>query len=577
MDVPDAHASNPFIVAVDLDPVTRSMLVRELTARYGDDYSVRVAPSFSDAADLLRELAASGHDVAVVLADYGLPDGSGRSLLASAHQLYPLARRGLLVALGQDPAAREAVVNTCSLGFADYYLVKPASVRDERFHRGLTEFLDEWWRSRGRPVAVISVVGEEPAARSHEICDLLQRHEIPYAFHAAASATGQAMLAASGVVGDSLPVVIFQDGRALVDPSNRDVAKGLGVAVEPADVTYDVAIIGGGPAGLAAAVYASSEGLNTVLLEREALGGQAGTSSMIRNYLGFPRGISGAELASRAVDQAVLFGTDIVYGCTASTLRADGDRRIVTLSDGGEVTARAVVIATGVAYRGLAAPGLDPLIGAGVFYGASASEAPAVAGDRVFVVGAGNSAGQAAVHLAKYAEHVTMLVRSDTLAESMSQYLITDIAATANIDVRHCVEVAAGGGNGRLERLELKDRRTGATDSVLAAALFVLIGAEPRTDWLPPTVLRDQWGYILTGARCGVATCDMATCGIDGQAAASSQSARAPLLLESSMPGVFAVGDVRQGSVKRVASAAGEGSICIRLVHDYLALLAEGR
>ena len=302
---------------------------------------------------------------------------------------------------------------------------------------------------------------------------------------------------------ERLPVLIMLDGRVLIDPTNREVAEALGAGVRPADVTYDVVIVGGGPAGLAAAVYAGSEGLRTALVEREALGGQAGTSSMIRNYLGFPRGISGAELAARALEQAVLFGTDIVYGSTATALRAEGDRRVVTLSDGSEMYSRAVVIATGVSYRRLEVPALEALIGAGVFYGAGMSEAQALAGEPVFVVGGGNSAGQAAVHLSRYAERVTLLVRSGSLAESMSQYLITEIAATPNIDIRYRVEVVGGGGEGRLERLELKDRHSGEVEAVPAAALFVLIGAQPFTDWLPSSVIRDQWGYVLTGAQSG--------------------------------------------------------------------------
>ena len=330
----------------------------------------------------------------------------------------------------------------------------------------------------------------------------------------------------------------------------------LAVWVRPADVTYDVVIVGGGPAGLAAAVYAGSEGLRVALVEREALGGQAGTSSMIRNYLGFPRGISGAELATRSLEQAVLFGTDIVYGSTATGLRAERDLRVVILGDGSEISSRTVVIATGVSYRRLEVPALEALIGAGVFYGAGMSEAQALAGERVFVVGGGNSAGQAAVHLSRYAERVTLLVRSGSLAKSMSQYLTAEIALTPNIDVRYGVEVVGGGGEGRLEWLELEDRHSGAVEAVPTAALFVLIGAQPFTDWIPSSVIRDQWGYVLTGARASSDT--------------RPGDTRAPLLLETDLPGVFAVGDVRQGSVKRVASGAGEGAICIRLVHEYL-------
>ena len=355
-------------------------------------------------------------------------------------------------------------------------------------------------------------------------------------------------------------MILLFGGQVLANPSNTELAAALGVKTRPGAAQYDVAVIGAGPAGLAATVYGASEGLSTVLLEPEAIGGQAGTSSRIRNYLGFPTGVSGGELALRAFSQAWNFGAEYVYGNAATGLRTDGPERVITLADGTEVRSRAVIIATGVSYRRLGIPALDALIGAGVFYGAATTEAPAMKGEDVFVVGGANSAGQAAVHLARYAARVTLLVRGPSLTESMSEYLIKEIAGTPNIAVRHNTVVTGGGGTGRLDNLILQDRLSGTTETVPAAAVFVLIGAEPRTQWLPDAVVRDRWGFLVTGT-------DLMA---DGHPPAGWPLPRPPMYLESSLPGVFAVGDVRRGSVKRVASAVGEGSIAIRLVHDYL-------
>jgi thioredoxin reductase (NADPH) len=352
------------------------------------------------------------------------------------------------------------------------------------------------------------------------------------------------------------PVVALHSGRVLVDPSSTELAEALGANVRPTGQEYDVVIVGGGPAGLAAAVYGSSEGLRTCLLERDAFGGQAGTSSWIRNYVGFPRGVSGAELAVRAYEQAWLFGTHVIYGNPATSLTGQGDMRVIGLEDGSQIRSHAVIIATGVSYRRLGIPDLESLIGLGVFYGASTVEAPAVAGKQAFVVGGGNSAGQVALNMARFADHVTILVRSSSLAASMSDFLIREIHSAPNIAVRHDTEIAGGGGPGQLEYLQLRDKRSGQTEQVPADALFVLIGAQPMTRWLPEEVERDQWGYILTGP--------------DTNARWTLPRARFPL--ETSMPGVFAAGDVRRGAVKRVASAVGEGSVAIRLVHQYLSL-----
>jgi thioredoxin reductase (NADPH) len=403
---------------------------------------------------------------------------------------------------------------------------------------------------------MVTVIGDEPSARVHEIRDVLARNSVPFGFHPRDSPDGQAALRRLGLSEPAGPVLSLDTGVVLVNPANVEVAKALGLDVQPGGQVYDVAIVGAGPAGLAAAVYAASEGLRTALLEREAFGGQAGTSSRIRNYLGFPDGVSGAELAQRAYQQAWVFGTHFVYGNPATSLGQDRDLLMVGLEDGSEVRARAVVIASGVSYRRLGVPELEALVGAGVFYGAGTIEAQAVTGKPVFVVGGGNSAGQAALHLSKYAQQVTILVRSQSLAASMSDYLIRQIEAVPNVDVRYRCEVADGGGSGHLDQLLLRDRDTGQTEVLPAVGLFILIGAQPFTGWLPEAIKRDQWGFILTGSDTGQ----------------DWPLQRAPFLLETTTPGVFAVGDVRHGSMKRVASAVGDGSTAIRLIHDYLAL-----
>jgi len=537
----------PALVAVDDVSVSRELIDRELATRYGHDYSVFVEPSASEGLRRLRELAAAGDEVALVLADHWMPEMTGPELLVAARTIHPRARRGLLIEWGADRAARQPIMQAVALGAASYYVAKPVHSPDERFHRAITEFLDEWWRQRGGWFEMARVIGDPSAARSHEICDLLGRNDIPYGFYDPVSKAGAAAVTEAGI--QRLPAIILFNGRVLEDPTNRDVGAALGAKVRPGMKHYDLAIVGGGPAGLAAAVYATSEGLDTVLLEREALGGQAGTSSLIRNYLGFPRGVSGAELAARAFEQARLFGAEIIYGASATSLRADETDRIIELDDGSEVVAAAVVIATGVSYRRLGVSSLEALVGSGVFYGAAVAEAQGLQGEHVCVVGGGNSAGQAATYLSRYAARVTVVVRGLSLASSMSEYLIAEIDNTPNIAVRHCVEVVGGGGAGHLEHVVLRDRSSGTTESVEAAALFVLIGAEPFTQWLDGALDLDDGGYVLTGGR------DAA-------------------LFETSMSGVFAVGDVRHGSVKRVASAVGDGSVCIRLVHDRLAGMA---
>jgi thioredoxin reductase (NADPH) len=424
----------------------------------------------------------------------------------------------------------------------------------------VSEQLTEWIRTTGQPGFVaIQIVGQQWTPRSHQLRDLLDRNAIPYQFHPHDSQAGRRLLRETGQDGTRLPVLVLFDGRVLVDPTNAEGAAAIGIATQPDPGPYDLVVVGAGPAGLSAATYGASEGLRTLMVEPEALGGQAGSSSLIRNYLGFPFGVSGRTLGQRASAQAILFGVELVYA-RAVGLRPAGRDRVVTLADDGEAVGGTVLVATGAAYRRLDAAGVDELLGAGVFYGAAVSEARALTGRQVFVVGAGNSAGQAALHLAKYADQVTILVRGDALGRTMSDYLVKELQASDTVTVRPGTQVVAAGGAGRLEQLTLHDARTGHTDTVPAAALFILIGAQPRTEWLAETLARDQHGFLLTGP-------DL----LQSRPPPTWPLNRLPLLLETSLPGVFAAGDVRHRSIKRVASAVGEGSIAIQLANQYLA------
>jgi len=549
--------AEPVLVVVDDEDASLQALTLELESRYGAHYRVVAGSSAEVALARLAELKAAGADVPLVLADRQMPGMGGTQLLARVRDIFPTARRGLLVTW-RDMAAPAPFLEAAALGWLEFYLQKPTSSPDERFHRVITGSLEEWWREQGgrSEGVMVTVIGEEPSARVHELRDVLARGNVAFRFHPSDSPEGQAALRRLGVSEPAGPVVSLETGVVLVNPANAEIAEALGLEVRPAGQVYDVVIVGAGPAGLAAAVYAASEGLRTALLEQEAYGGQAGTSSRIRNYLGFPDGVSGTELAQRAYQQAWAFGTGFVYGNPATSLAQDRDLLVVGLEDGSQAQARTVVIATGVSYRRLGVPELEALAGAGVFYGAGTIEAQAVAGKPALVVGGGNSAGQAALHLSKYAQQVTILVRSRSLAASMSDYLIRQIEAAPNVDVRYRCEVAGGGGSGHLDQLLLRDRDSGQTELVPAAGLFILIGAQPFTGWLPEAVKRDQWGFILTGSDTGQ----------------DWPLQRPPFLLETTTPGVFAVGDVRHGSMKRVAAAVGDGSTAIRLIHDYLAL-----
>ncbi len=553
--MPDA----PVLLVIDDDPRTRGVVERELHKRYGADYELICAESADDPARLLAELSGDRRLVAIVLAAQWLAQMTGTQVLARVHEYHPTAKRVLLADWG-DQATYEPIQHAIGLDQLDTYLAPPAAAPDERFHRAITELLEEWARSHLPGLEAVRVVGEQWSPSSHEIRELLGRNGIPFGFYPADAGQAKALLEQAGAVDAALPVVILSDGHVLESPSRTEVASALGAHTSPGAGLYDVAVIGAGPAGLSAAVYGASEGLSTVVLEPEATGGQAGTSACIRNYLGFPTGISGEDLANRASTQAWNFGAEYVYGSPATGLSVEGSRLVVTVAGGSQVRSRAVVIATGVSYRRLGIPTLEALTGVGVFYGAAASEAKAMKEREVFVVGGANSAGQAAVHLASYAARVTVLARGQSLTAGMSDYLVKKIASTPNIAVRCNVELVDGAGTGRLETLTVQDRVSGATETVPASAVFVLIGAEPHTQWLPGEVERDRWGFIVTGS-------DLLAAGHPPEA---WPLRRPPMLLESSVPGVFAVGDVRRGSVKRVASAVGEGSIVIYLISHYL-------
>jgi len=564
--------TNPVLLAVDDNPETLTALDGVLRHRYGHDYLIISEASPGTALGRLRELRAAGHPVAVMMAAAAMTTASGAEFLTQARGIQPGAKRVLVVPRGgpaapslrvpmplvQDRQAATPVLRAMALGMIDAYLPAPGAGRDEGFHRAVSELLEEWAHGATPALPAVRIIGQERSARAHELRDTLARNSIPYVFHTAGSDDGRSWLREAGQDGSALPVLVMYTGEVLVDPPNERLAAVFGLADLPAE-TVDVAIVGAGPAGLSAAVYAASEGLSTLLLECEAIGGQAGSSSLIRNYLGFPRGISGTGLASRAFEQAWSFGAIPSMAGPVTGLEPAADGFTLRLAGGRESHARSVLIATGVSYRRLDAPGVDSLLGAGVFYGATASEGSAFAGGA-------NSAGQAAVNLARYARQVTIVVRGGSLAARMSQYLIDEITATANIDVRTGTHIAAAEGTGQLEALALTDTKTGRTETVPASALVVLIGAVPHTDWLPPQIGRDEHGFVVTGS-------DLADV---GNPAASWALPRPPLPLETSLPGAFAAGDVRHGSVKRVASAVGEGSIATTQVTQYLQQQARG-
>jgi thioredoxin reductase (NADPH) len=559
METATASSELPVLLVVDASQDELDLVARALDRRFGADYRVWTAATSDGALALLARLARDREPVALVAADMGLPGIDGVELLRRAHALHPGAGRAVFVPMADAPGMSGAmlpVLRASALGQLDLSILKGWVSPEEWLYPLVQEALSAWAIAHRPRHEHVRIVGERWSPRSHDLRDLLTCNGVPFGFHDADAPEGRRLLATCGLAGARLPVVIFFDGRVLADPDDRALAETLGVRTRPEPRPCDVAIVGAGPAGLAAAVYAASEGLRTVVIECRALGGQAGSSTRIRNYLGFPRGVSGMELSARAYEQARQFGADFVFTQRATGVAARGVERVVSLSDGSEAIARTVVIATGVSYRQLGIPALEGLLGMGVFYGAAASEARALEGERVVVVGAGNSAGQAALHLARFAARVTVLARGASLAESMSDYLIQELATNARVEVRLQTRVVDARGDGRLEAVAVEDARTGRREELPAAAAFVLIGAEPRTEWLGDAVQRDTAGYVATGRDVS---------------AARWRLERPPMLLETSMPGAFAVGDVRQGSVKRVAAAVGEGSVAIGSVHAYLA------
>ena len=562
---PRSASGRPAIVVLFGDSASDRHVDQELRRRYGADYDIVTYTSARDAMEGLEHAGAAGQQVAIVLADQSRPDLVGLEFFSSVARLFPDAKRGLLVDWGAwgDAAVSQEIQNLIGLGRIHYYVLKPWRTRDEYFHRTITEFLLEWERAASPAPREVTIVGDPGSRRVHEMASLLVRNGVPHTRYAPDSHEGRRILGECGVSADK-PVVVVHGGGVLVDPSNAELVAAYGVRTRLEDVTeVDVLIVGSGPAGLAAAVYSSSEGLSTLVVEAESIGGQAASSSLIRNYLGFSRGISGADLAQRAYQQAWVLGAQFLLAQSVVALRPDGGDYVVSLSGGDEVRARSVILATGVSYRRLDVPGVEALTGAGVFYGASVSEARTLTGADAFVVGGGNSAGQAAIYLSRYARSVTILVRGDTLTTTMSAYLIEEIAAAPNIDVRYRTEVVEARGEGHLQSLVLLDRAAEQRHEVPAAALFLLIGAHPRSDWLPQAIARDEWGAILTGPNVP-----------DDPGTGAWPLHRARLMLETSLPRVFAVGDVRSHSVKRVASAVGEGSVVISQVHEALAAQA---
>ncbi len=555
--------TTPALLAVHDQPAALDVICRELTGRYATDYEIICEQSPVSALQRLDALrrATPEAPVLALFAASGMTEMTGVEFLQRAHELHPHARRVLLIPRSNRSASKP-ILRLISQERIDRCATTPSRSPDENFHHLITELLRDWQQQQPDRPTVVTLVDQRWAPRSAEIRDLLQRGGLPFTFYAADSAEGRALLHQVRRPAGPFPVVVRFDGQVLTDPSNEELALALGVRHATTEGVFDVVVIGAGPAGLSAAVYAASEGLRTIVIDRESIGGQASSSSLIRNYLGFPVGIGGADLCNRALDQAWSFGAETSVMRAATDLRADGDRRTVVLADGAEVTARAVVLATGASYQRLGIPRVEELVGAGVFYGGGITEAPAMTGQQVYVVGAGNSAGQAAIHLARYADRVAVVVRGGGLAASMSDYLVKTIEATENIEVHRHTTVTGAHGAECLEELVLHDAASGRTRTVPAAALFVLIGAQPRTDWLPAEFHRDDKGFILTGQD------------LPPSRPAEPGWKATPLPLETSMPGVFAAGDVRHGSVKRVASAVGEGSVSIRSVHQYLTPLA---
>jgi thioredoxin reductase (NADPH) len=546
----------PVIVTVDDDPSVSRAVARDLRRRYGERNRIVRAESGEQALDALRQMKLRGDQVAVLLADYRMPGLTGIEFLERAMDVYPYARRVLLTAYADTSAAIDAI-NIVDL---DHYLLKPWDPPEEKLYPVIDDLLSAWEREDRKPVKEAKLVGHRWSAPSTRLRDFLARNQVPYRWYASDTDEGRRLLDAAGADGRDLPVLITVDGEPLITPTQAEVAAKVGLATTPQRDFYDLVVVGGGPGGLGAAVYGASEGLRTVLVEKFATGGQAGQSSRIENYLGFPDGVSGGQLTERARRQAVKFGAELLTTSEVTSLEVNGPARTVRLSDGSAIDAKAIILATGVSYRQLNAPGCPEMTGAGIYYGAALTEAEGCKDQDVYVVGGANSAGQAAVYLSRFARSVTMLVRARSLEQSMSYYLIQQIAGIENISVRNCSEVAEAHGEGHLEQLSIRDLNTGKTEIVDAGQLFIFIGAAPRTAWLDGVLARDDHGFVLAGPDL---TENDRGWPLD----------RPPYHLETSVPGVFAAGDVRAESAKRVASAVGEGAMAVMLVHRYLETL----
>ncbi len=558
----DEWGQRPLVLAIDPDARQLGRIETELQRAFGADFRIRGELSYDDGVRTLQGAHQRGETVALVLVDTGHDEQLGTAVFAAARSLHPDARRTLLVPWGawSAPESARTILHGIAVGDFSYYVLKPWTLRDEFFRRTIAEFIHEWSRSEESNLREVVVVAAEHTGRAYAVSDLLARNGIPHAFRERDSVLGQQMLDFTGRPDGE--VVVWMpaiDGPLLTDPSDAEILRawGLPTALEEADREVDLLVVGAGPAGLAAAVYAASEDLRTLVVEREAIGGQAGTSSLIRNYLGFSRGLSGAELAQRGYQQAWVFGARFLLTRAVDRLVPARHGFTASIAGMGEVRARAVVVAGGVSYRRLGVPSLERLSGQGVHYGASVSAAHAMTGLAVAVIGAGNSAGQAALHLARYCSQVHLVVRGSDLGSSMSAYLTDAIAAQPIITVHLDTEVVDARGDGRLESVTLRHRVTAATEQLGLHGLFVMIGAQPRTDWLPSEVARDSYGFLLTGSQ--------------SQASGRWPLDRAPCPHETTVPGLFAVGDVRSGSVKRVASAVGEGSVVVSEIHQLLA------
>ncbi len=551
--------NKPVLLVVDDDPQVLAAVRRDLRSRYREGYTVVSAASGQEALTTARELKSRGDALAMVISDQRMPGMLGGELLARSREVYPLARRVLLTAYSDIEAAIRAI-NEAHL---DHYLSKPWDPPEEKLFPVVDDLLDAWQAESLPEATGLRLIGHQWATRSHAIKDFLASSLIPYRWlDVERDPEARSLLEAAGVSSDALPVLLFEDGSVLANPEPRQVAERLGRPLLAAFDVYDLVVVGAGPAGLAAAVYGASEGLRTILLDRHAPGGQAGSSSRIENYLGFPAGVSGSDLTRRAITQAQRLGAEVLAPLEVTGVSIDGGYKRLALTDGRELLTRTMLAATGMFYREHPAPGVAEHAGSGVYYGAATTEAPAFRGRRVLVVGGGNSAGQGAMHLARYAAEVQIIVRREGLRETMSQYLIDQIGKTPNIRLRPRTEIAGVEGEGHVERVTLRSLDDGSCRTEEADAVFVFIGTRPRTDWLPAGVLRDAKGFVLTGRDLMAAEPFSRTW----------KEQREPLLLETSVPGVFAAGDVRAGAMNRVASAVGEGSMVVRLAHEYLAL-----